>query len=237
MLKYILGLLKNLFNPAVSLFVKVDNSSAISRKAKVYGNTQVTNSTIGDYSYVGRNSRVIYADVGKFCSISGAVRLGMGTHTLDKLSTSPIFTERHNSTKHQWTEIQTVNPFKRVRVGNDVWIGIGVMVMGGGTIGDGAVIGAGAIVTKDGPPYAVVAGVPAKVIRYRFTEDQIQTLEEVKWWEKPDEELNNNIALFQDSVAEKLIMRLKQHFWGGYLVDYHIDMSCWYLLCERRCAA
>ena len=55
MLKYILGLLKNLFNPAVSLFVKVDNSSAISRKAKVYGNTQVTNSTIGDYSYVGRN--------------------------------------------------------------------------------------------------------------------------------------------------------------------------------------
>lgn len=237
MLKYILGLLKNLFNPAVSLFVKVDNSSDISRKAKVYGNTQVTNSIIGDYSYVGRNSRVIHADVGKFCSISGAVRLGMGTHTLDKLSTSPIFTERHNSTKHQWTEIQTVNPFKRVKVGNDVWIGTGVMVMGGVTIGDGAVIGAGAIVTKDVPPYAVVAGVPAKVIRYRFTEEQIKTLEEVEWWNKTDEELRNNISLFQEPVDKELTMKLKGIIRGGYLVDCQLDAKCWHLLYERRCAA
>ena len=147
MLKYILGLLKNLFNPAVSLFIKIDSESAVSRKAKVYGKTQVTNSTIGDYSYVGRNSRVVHAGVGKFCSFSGAVRLGMGTHTLDKLSTSPIFTERHNSTKHQWTDRQMVNPFKRGTVGNDVWIGTGLMVIGGVAIGDGAVIGA--IVTRD----------------------------------------------------------------------------------------
>lgn len=209
MLKYILGLLKNLFNPAVSVFTKIDNQSVVSRKAKVYGKTQVTNSTIGDYSYVGRNSRVIHADVGKFCSISGTVRLGMGTHTLDKLSTSPIFTERHNSTKHQWTDRQMVNPFKRVTVGNDVWIGTGVMVMGGVTIGDGAVIGAGAIVTKDVPPYAVVAGVPAKIIRYRFTDEQIHTLEEVKWWNKTDEELINNISLFQESIDNELIMKLK----------------------------
>lgn len=209
MFKYILGLLKNLFNPAVSVFTKIDNQSVVSRKAKVYGKTQVTNSTIGDFSYVGRNSRVVHADVGKFCSISGAVRLGMGTHTLDKLSTSPIFTERHNSTKHQWTDVQTDNPFKRVTVGNDVWIGTGVMVMGGVAIGDGAVIGAGAIVTKDVPPYAVVAGVPAKVIRYRFTDEEIQTLEEVKWWNQTDDELRNNISLFQEPVDKELIMKLK----------------------------
>lgn len=215
MFKYILGLLKNLFNPAVSLFTKIDSESLVSRKAKVYGKTQVTNSTIGDYSYVGRNSRVVHADVGKFCSISGAVRLGMGTHTLDKLSTSPIFTERHNSTKHQWTDRQMVNPFKRVTVGNDVWIGTGVMVMGGVTIGDGAVIGAGAIVTKDVPPYAVVAGVPAKVIRYRFTDEEIQTLEEVKWWNQTDEELRNNISLFQEPVDKELIMKLKGIILGG----------------------
>ena len=214
MLKYILGLLKNLFNPAVSLFTKIDNQSEVCRKAKVYGKTQVTNSTIGDYSYVGQNSRVVHADVGKFCSISGAVRLGMGTHTLDKLSTSPIFTERHNSTKHQWTDVQTDNPFKRVTVGNDVWIGTGVMVMGGVTIGDGAVIGAGAIVTKDVPPYAVVAGVPAKIIRYRFTEEQIQALEEVEWWNKTDEELKNNLSLFQEPVDKELIMKLKQILLG-----------------------
>ena len=83
MLKYVLGLLKNLFNPAVSLFSIIDDKSVVCRKAKVYGNTQVTNSTIGDYSYVGRKTRVIYADIGKFCSISGSVQSGMGTHTLD----------------------------------------------------------------------------------------------------------------------------------------------------------
>lgn len=205
MLKYILGLLKNLFNPAVSLFSKIDNISVISRKAKVYGNTQVTNSTIGDYSYVGRNSRVIHADVGKFCSISGSVRLGMATHTLDKLSTSPIFTEKHNSTGHKWTAIQTDNPFKRVTVGNDVWIGTGVMVLGGVSIGDGAVIGAGAVVTKDVPPYAVVGGVPAKVIRYRFSNELIEKLEVLKWWDMPESFIKDHIALFQSSDCENIV--------------------------------
>ena len=208
MLKYILGLLKNLFNPAVSLFVKIDDKSIVSHKAKVYGKTQVTSSTIGDYSYVGGNSRVIYADIGKFCSISGSVRLGMGTHTLDKLSTSPIFTEKHNSTGHQWTNVQTDNPFRRVSVGNDVWIGTGVMVMGGVTIGNGAVIGAGAIVTKDVPPYAVVAGVPAKVIRYRFTEEQIKVLLKLAWWNLPDSVLRKNTSLFQGEIIDEALASL-----------------------------
>ncbi len=215
MLKYLLGLLKNLFNPAVSFFTKIDDKSAVSRKAKVYGNTQVTNSTLGDYSYVGRNSRIIHADVGKFCSISGAVRLGMGTHTLDKLSTSPIFTERHNSTGFQWADVQTDNPFKRVTVGNDVWIGTGVMIMGGVTIGDGAVVGAGAIVTKDVPPYAIVGGVPAKIIRYRFSEETIELLNKIQWWEKDEAELKENIELFQKTVNEDSIMNVEKVLWGG----------------------
>lgn len=208
MLKYILGLLKNLLNPAVSLFSKIDDRSVISRKAKVFGKTQVTYSTMGDYSYVGRNSRLVYADVGKFCSIAGDVKLGMGTHTLDKLSTSPIFTERHNSTGHQWADIQTDNPFRRVSVGNDVWIGTGVMVMGGVTIGDGAVIGAGAVVTKDVPPYAIVGGVPAKIIRYRFSEDFIEKLETLKWWDLPEDVLRVKISVFQKEPTEETFLSL-----------------------------
>ena len=154
---------------------------------------------MGDYSYIGRNSRLIHADVGKFCSIAGETKIGMGTHTLDNISTSPIFTESKNGTKHSWVKVSAVNPFKRVKVGNDVWIGVRTMVMGGVTIGDGAVIGAGSIVTRDIPPYAVVVGVPAKVIRYRFTQEQIDALLANPWWNLPEEQLRKQIELFQSS--------------------------------------
>lgn len=206
MVKYILGFFLNLFNPAVSLFAKIDNKSAISRKAKVYGHVQVTNSSMGDYSYIGRNSRLIHADIGKFCSIASETKIGMGTHTLDKISTSPIFTESKNGTKHSWVKVSAVNPFKRVKVGNDVWIGVRTMVMGGVAIGDGAVIGAGSIVTKDIPPYAVVVGVPARVIRYRFPQEQIDALLANPWWNLPEEQLREKIELFQSSekIGEKI---------------------------------
>jgi acetyltransferase-like isoleucine patch superfamily enzyme len=206
MLQYILGSVKNLFNPAVSLLVKIDNRSIIKHKAKVYSFVQVTNSTIGDYSYVGRDSRIIYADVGKFCSIANGTIIGMGTHTLDNISTSPIFTEKKNGTKHSWVKTSAVNPYKRVIIGNDVWIGLRVMVMGGVKIGDGAVIGAGSIVTKDIPPYAIVAGVPAKIIRFRFPQEQIDSLLQNPWWELPDIILKERIDLFQsrDNISNTI---------------------------------
>ena len=215
MLKYLIGFLKNLFNPGVSLLVKIDDKSRISRKAKVYGYVQVTSSTMGEYSYLGRNSRLIHSDVGKFCSIGGQSAIGMGTHTLDKLSTSPLFTEKHNGTTHSWVRESTVMPFKRTTIGNDVWIGQRVMIMGGVTVGDGAVIGAGAIVTKDVQPYAIVAGVPAKVIRYRFPEETIDFLNSVKWWDKDEAELKEHIELFQKTVNDETIMNVKKVLWGG----------------------
>ncbi len=209
MLKYLLGFLKNLFNPAVSLFSKIDNLSCISRKAKVYGRVQVSNSTMDDYSYVGRDARIIHSDIGKFCSIAGETIVGMGTHTLDKLSSSSIFTEAKNGTSHSWVNTSTVNPYERVKIGNDVWIGMRAMILGGKTIGDGAVIAAGAVVTKDVPPYAIVAGVPARVIRYRFSQEIIDRLEVLQWWNLPEDVLKKNIPLFQsDQIDLEKIERI-----------------------------
>ncbi len=207
MKKYILGILKNIFNPAISFLVRIDNKSVISRHSRVYMHSRVTNSTMSDYSYVGRYSNLTHADVGKFCSIGGGVLLGMGKHTLDKLSTSPIFTEKHNGTRNSWVKNSTVYPFQRVKVGNDVWIGTRAMIMGGVTIGDGAIIGAGAIVTKDVPPYAIVAGVPAKIIRYRYSADVIDILEKIQWWNNNPDFLKQHLDLFQcDNICVSDLM-------------------------------
>lgn len=208
MIKYLLGLLKNLFNPAISLFTKIDDKSVISRKARVYGLVQVTDSAMGDYSYLGRRSRLIHARVGKFCSISNDCAIGMGTHSLNNISTSSLFTAHKNGTGVSWTNENLFEEHSYVRIGNDVWIGQRAMVMGGVSIGNGAVIGAGAIVTKDVPPYAIVGGVPAKIIRYRFPDDVIEKLEFSKWWLLPDEELKKNMNLFQRPLDKDNLNRL-----------------------------
>lgn len=197
MIKYLIGFLLNIFNPAVSFFAWIDYKSKISRKAKLYAGAKIYASNVDDYSYIGGKTVLVHASIGKFCSIAGNCHIGMGTHTLDKLSTSPIFTEKNNGTGISWVETNKENPYAPVTIGNDVWIGLGVLVIGGIKIGDGAVIGAGAVVTKDVPPYAVVAGVPAKIIKYRFVEEEIKYLLEVEWWNQPEDTLRDNIYQFQ----------------------------------------
>ena len=102
----------------------------------MWGKSKLFHSSLGNYSYVGSNTRLTYAEVGKFCSIAGDVIVGMGTHTLDKISTSPIFTEARNGSGQKWIDKDIIEPFRPVVIGNDVWIGARVMIMGGITIGD-----------------------------------------------------------------------------------------------------
>lgn len=196
-LKYIKGSIQNLFNSSVSIFSLIDDLSKVDNRAKIYGLVKLFDSKIGAYSYIGRNTVVVKANIGKFCSIASDCQIGLASHTLSYLSTSPIFTEKHNSTKHEWATEDITYPYKAVNIGNDVWIGYRAIICGGVTIGDGAVIGTGAIVTKDVPPYAIVAGVPAKLIKYRFEESTIEELMKIKWWNLPDSELKENIELFQ----------------------------------------
>lgn len=209
-ISYIKGIVKNICNPAASILAIINHTSKIDKLAKINRFARIVNSEIGAYSYVGVNSWVIETRIGKFCSIANNVQIGLAKHTLDFLSTSPIFTERSNGTGHCWVEKDIVNPTSPTEIGNDVWIGYGALICCGIKIGDGAVVGAGAVVTKDIPPYAIVGGVPAHIIRYRYDEDTINSLEEIKWWNFEKSILKNNILLFQGKCGKEELHKLKE---------------------------
>lgn len=159
---------------------------------------------MGKYSYHGGGFRIVNSEstIGKYCSFGDNVQLGLNWHNSALLTTSPIVNIRKRGetitelkdfpaiTNHDFIEHQinksTPEKLAPIHIGNDVWIGNDVIIFGGLTVGDGAVIGAGAIVTHDVPPYAVVAGVPAKVIKYRFDAKTIKDLLKLKWWDRPE---------------------------------------------------
>lgn len=125
--------------------------------------------------------------VGKYCSIGKAVRVFTQNHPTNEVSTHPYFYEAQFGVIEQDALVPAVT-----EIGHDVWIGhAAILLPGCKQVGNGAIIGAGAIVTKDVPPYAIVAGNPAKLIKYRFDEATITRLEAMCWWDKPFEELNS----------------------------------------------
>lgn len=212
MIRYLKGLLCNLFNPAVSLLAFIDGRSRVDRRGKINRFAKIVSSRIGRYSYVGVGRWVIHAEVGNFCSIANEVNIGLAKHSLDYLSTSPIFTEKKNGTGHSWVEKNCFVPSEQTIIGNDVWIGYRAIIRGGVKVGDGAIIGAGAMVTKDVPAYAIVGGVPAKIIRYRYSQDMIERLEQVKWWEMKDKDLRERLSVFQHKLSDRdieVLIRMK----------------------------
>lgn len=197
-INYILGWIKNsLFKKGVSTTALVNLNCSISPKSKVYMKARLNGVTMEDYSYIGKCCVIHNTRIGKFCSISACCVIGLPCHPTDYISTSPVFISPSNALKEKWIDAPVYKSEINVEIGNDVWVGYGAMILNNIRVGDGAIIAAGAVVTKDVPPYAIVGGVPARIIKYRFSPDVIARLIELSFWNKSDEEIKKNLDLFK----------------------------------------
>jgi acetyltransferase-like isoleucine patch superfamily enzyme len=137
--------------------------------------------------------------VGAFCSISPECRiLGGGEHAIDRASTFPLNARLFGPSHATGVDSTDTGP---TVIGNDVYIGVGAIVLSGVTIGDGAVVGAGAVVTKSVEPYAIVAGNPARLVRYRFDSETRARLLALRWWDLEDSEIRDSLPLFMGDIG------------------------------------
>jgi len=142
--------------------------------------------------------------IGSFCSIGTGVSFMMAGnqgHRMDWISTFPFF---YTGEPEFATALDGYEPAGDTVIGHDVWIGAEAMIMPGVTIGSGSIIGSRAVVTKDVEPYSIVTGVPAKMIRKRFSDDEIAQLEEMAWWNWPVERLSQAQPILCSKDTQKL---------------------------------
>lgn len=161
----------------------------------------IINSRVGRHSNIKSNCKIYNAAVGKFCVFAQNVTVGAGKHPVHFASTNFLFYSNTKSFKTFADGEYFLDEHDVINIGHDVWFGANSSVVGNVNIGSGAVIAYGAVVTKDVPPYAVVGGVPAKIIKMRFSDDVIERLLEIKWWNLSDAFFTEHFKLMHDPMA------------------------------------
>lgn len=161
---------------------KWNNSLGI--QVKINDPYYITESDIGNYTYISLNSHITNTSIGKFCSIGPNLVCGWGVHPTKGISTHPMFYSTAKQNGITLCQKNKIEERKQITIGNDVFIGANVTILDGITIGDGAIIGAGAVVSKNIPPYAIAVGCPIQIKQFRFEEHIVEKLQKIKWWDK-----------------------------------------------------
>jgi acetyltransferase-like isoleucine patch superfamily enzyme len=196
-MNYLIFLLSKLFKKLRLSSVK---NSSLHDNSKLESGTTFYNSKIGKYSYCGYDCEILNTTIGNFTSIANSVVIGGARHPMEWVSMSPVFYAGRDSVNKKFVEFELDDlPF--TDIGSDVWIGRGVIILSGIKIGDGAVIGAGSVVTKDVPDFAIVAGNPAKILKYRFDESTILELQKIAWWNFSDKKLSQYAMFIKDPLV------------------------------------
>lgn len=182
-LKYIYHLIFNR-NANVSFYSNVSLNTVLGEGVKILPNVKLSSCQIKNFTYIGQFSRFSNTNVGLYCSIGEEVLSGLASHPTHFASTYPGFYNKSASGAVFFGSSIDYLDNLSVCIGDDVWIGTRSIILGGINIGTGAVIAAGSVVTKDVPPYAIVAGIPARIIKYRFDDEMIKNLLASEWWKK-----------------------------------------------------